>query len=219
MKLIYIPEPFVFHPGACFLATNAAGTIHENRLVFLTGEEVFHHREFFTKGVHIGQQSILEMTYFTFIMVAHVHNNGVGVVSETVELTRVEMRAGFGCVERFIVKSIGHDLLTYQNLQFEKRPSIVFNGYVQPDPLEKFRAIQITSQVVHPGAGNADLSVYTLFCNINPPQGLQTAQIQVQLIPPGDRIVDTDILIKGYCGPVLWRRMQLFLQNSVAYTV
>jgi hypothetical protein len=109
VQLVYIAEPAVPYPCACLLTTYASGAVHEYRFVAMIGQQVFYNLQFLAERVNIGKYGISEVTHFAFIVVAHIHDDGIGIIGKVVERARINMRAGLCYVERLIVQTVCHN--------------------------------------------------------------------------------------------------------------
>jgi hypothetical protein len=93
VELKHITESMVFHPGTGFFASYSSRAIHQKILILLVFHKIFYDLKFFPEGIDIGANGMLEMTYLTFIMISHIHNNGIRVFGQLIKFLGIHMDA------------------------------------------------------------------------------------------------------------------------------
>lgn len=63
-----------------FLATDTAGAVHHDGLVFFVGEHVFYYRQEIAEVGDVWPDGAFEVANFTFVVVAHVNDDGLVLV-------------------------------------------------------------------------------------------------------------------------------------------
>ena len=67
--MIHLFKPVMQHPSTGFFATNAACAIHNNVFIFFCLQQIYSHRQLFSKRIRRYFYSIFKMTYFILVMV------------------------------------------------------------------------------------------------------------------------------------------------------
>src|SRR5690606_1092091 len=131
MQLEHIIKAAVPHPGTGLFTTNTAGTIHQQVLILVLPHQVFDDLKFLPECIDIRTNCALEVAYFAFIVVAHIHDDCVRILRQPVEFNRVYVNTRIRDVERIVVQSIGDNLFTDQDLEFEKGLPVVINPQIE----------------------------------------------------------------------------------------
>ena len=120
VQVIHIFKSFKLKIGACFFATNTARAVHDHFFIFMPFQVIDHQRQFLAEGIRIGAKRAVKSPHFAFIMIAHIHHNGIRIFDGFIEFYRVKVFSGVGRVKIRIVNSIGHNFIAHFNDQFVK---------------------------------------------------------------------------------------------------
>jgi hypothetical protein len=116
VQLKYIRESNMFHPCARLFTADATGAIHHDVLVLLFSQQVAYNLKLITKSVGIRTYRIAEMPHLTFIMIAHIDDDGVVLVGERVEFPGIHVLPGPCNVEFLVSDPISDDFATNLDL-------------------------------------------------------------------------------------------------------
>ena len=205
--------------GAGFFAADAAGAVHDDVGVFLRRQQVFHQRQCFPEGFHIGADGVFKIANFAFVVVAHVHHDGVGRIGQAVEFSCAQVFAPFGDIERSVVQTISHDLVAHFDFEFKKRFPVVVYRNIEPDAFQKRDGVEVFFERFKLFGRHRNLPVDAFFGNINAPHDSELAPAQIQVVAEALRVFDVPVLIKGKrsarLGALLQARFQLLAVEDV----
>ena len=132
IELMHILEALVLEVGRGLFAANAARAIHDDVFLLLALEHVLHNFDFLPERVDLGRDGPHEMPHLTFVMVAHVNQNGVRLRCQFIERSGIEVHAAIRDIKRVIVEPVRHDFRPNLDGQLEKRLPFVDRG-VEPN--------------------------------------------------------------------------------------
>ena len=110
-EVIYVLKTVVEQVCRCFLAADTAGAVHHDVLVLLIFQHVYRHGQLFAEGIGRHFYGAVKMTYFIFVVIAHIHDNGIRIGADLIEGCCIEVLALAGHVETGIGNAVGHNLL------------------------------------------------------------------------------------------------------------
>ena len=168
---MHVGEPFVFQIGTRLFTTDAARAVHDNVRFFLRLQHVFDQCNLLSECLHIWTNRALEMSDFTLIGISHVHENGVLLVREVIELLRLEMGATIGHVKRPVLKAVGDDLVLHANNQFEEALPLLDRN-VEPQFRQPAKCLHVGFEVSQASRGHRNLCVDAFVGHIRAPQHL-----------------------------------------------
>src|SRR5450432_519674 len=79
LQVKYFLESAMQQVGAGFFATDTPRTIHDHRLVFMVFQQFHSLRKLIAERVTGNFHGPVKMTHFKFIMIAHIHDEGVRI--------------------------------------------------------------------------------------------------------------------------------------------
>ena len=106
------------------------------------------------------------------------------------------MFATFRYVKTVVVQTIRNDLISYLDLEFIERLSIIFNGDIQSDIFQPWNGVEVSFKVLKLLAGNRNLAIDTFRCYINTPKDTVFAKPLIELVAAFFWIFNVVILIK-----------------------
>ncbi len=113
-------ETVVFHPGAGFLTTNTAGTVHHYLFICMFPQHFNRFWQLFTKRIRRDFQSIFEMADFILIVVAHINKDRVRIVQHRIHICRLQIIADITGVKSRIVNTVSNDTVANFHTQHPK---------------------------------------------------------------------------------------------------
>ncbi|CCJ97710.1 hypothetical protein BN130_173 [Cronobacter malonaticus 507] len=190
-------ETVVTHERARFFTADAAGTVHDNFLVFVVLHHLDGFRQLFTKRIRRDLQRVFEMAHFIFVVVTHIDEHGVRIVKHGVHFRRLEIFTHVARVKRRIVDAVRHDAVTHFHTQHPERFPVVIQRNVQTHAIKRWmEAVQRGAKRLDIAFRNAYLRVDAFVGKIDTAKDIQRGERLPERVARGFRIVDGEILIE-----------------------
>ena len=170
-------------------------------LVALLFEQGLDFLDLVAKGFGSGQYGAFEMADFAFVVVAHVHNDGIGLAGEGVELFCRYVLPAVCHIETAIIEAIGDDFVSHLNDQLQKALVVAFNGDVQSGIAQPIDVFQRASKRLEFLAGQTELSIDAFIADIDATQNADGTPCREEVIPQEVGVGDFGIAVKTQCGP------------------
>jgi len=193
----HVVESFVQHVGAGFFAADTAGAIHDDIAVFFVFEQLFDMGECFAEGDYFGEDGLMEMTDFAFVVVAHIDDDGVGVGGQFIEFDGVEGMTALRDIEGGVIKTIGYDFVANFHFEFVERLAVVIDSDVESDAVEGGGAVEQLTEAFKIGFRYGYLGVDTFLSYIDAAPDAECDPFAEGLIAEYLRVLDVPILIEG----------------------
>ncbi len=128
MKNIF--KSFVKHPCTSLFTSNPSCTIHDDVSILVFFEHFFSHRQLFPECITWNFNRCFKASYFIFIMISHVNNQGRWVFYHFVESSCVYILSLVMNRKVGIFNSIGNNFFSYFNIKHIKGIFIFINCLV-----------------------------------------------------------------------------------------
>lgn len=184
-QLEHIFKAPVFQVGARLFAADAAGAVHHYVAVLFVGQQIGHQGQFLPESGHIGQNGVFEMPHLAFVVVAHVHQDGVGGLGQCVEGGGVQVLSRLGGIESRVIDAIGHDFLAHLDGQRKKGLALGFHRDVEAKVGENAKIVHGLFKTRELAFRHRQLGIDALAGHVDAPQHAQFAVHAVQFVAEG----------------------------------
>ena len=198
--------------SARFFAADAAGTVHHDLPVFLIRQHFLHGGEDVAEVGHLRPDGSLEVAHRAFVVIAHVHDQGVFFIQELVYFPGAEVTAAFRYVEGLVIQAVGHDLRSHLDNQFQKGRGLGIDGDVETGSVQEGYGVQSLPERLYPRRGNGELAVDALGSHVDAAEHPQLRPPRVAVVAKGLRIRNVGVAVKGEGGAGLRLGVEAGLQ-------
>ncbi len=133
----HIFETMMQKIGARLFAADAAGAVHDDILLLLALEHLHCHRQLLAEGIARYLARIFEMPHLVLVVIAHIHDDGIGIGCQLVELGGVHIPSLALHREGGILDTVGNDLCPHLYAQHPERFPVILDRDVQAYILQK----------------------------------------------------------------------------------